>query len=415
MTRGVRLAPAGAGGETTTSAERPIWWIRRRVGVIWFLLLFNTLAWNTASILPMTQSMGQVLTMGALALALLLTLDLNPGLRFRPSVVLSLYTVLALVALVTSARGMAGLGAVVRCVRFLGFVSVLWLLTPYWGRRDLLLARCHLRALVIVTASVVAGVVVAPQYALAGGTTGRLTGVLWPIPPPQAGEYAAVAAGIALLLWLSHSTPKSKRALAMTGAGMMIVLLTQTRTALLAFAGGLVCAVATLYLARRRVRRVVAVGLILAPVLVVSLAPVFLDWFKRDQTSEQLTGLTGRKKVWDRVMDQDRAEINYWLGYGLSNKRFEGLPIDSSWLVAYVDAGIVGVALIAGALAFLLILPAFRPVGPARALAVFLVVYCSIASYTEVGLADSSPYVLHLVVAASLLARPTDDGITIPK
>jgi hypothetical protein len=38
----------------------------------------------------------------------------------------------------------------------------------------------------------------------------------------------------------------------------------------------------------------------------------------------------------------------------------------------------------------------------------FLVVYCAVASYTEVGLGDASPYLLHLVVAASLLASAAD-------
>ncbi|MFF3879093.1 O-antigen ligase domain-containing protein, partial [Streptomyces sp. NPDC001978] len=34
--------------------------------------------------------------------------------------------------------------------------------------------------------------------------------------------------------------------------------------------------------------------------------------------------------------------------------------------------------------------------------------YCAIASYTEAGLGDASPYLLHLAVAASLLAAPAE-------
>ncbi len=33
-----------------------------------------------------------------------------------------------------------------------------------------------------------------------------------------------------------------------------------------------------------------------------------------------------------------------------------------------------------------------------------LILYCLATSYTEVGLGDASPYLLHLAVAASLLA-----------
>ena len=41
-----------------------------------------------------------------------------------------------------------------------------------------------------------------------------------------------------------------------------------------------------------------------------------------------------------------------------------------------------------------------------RACAVFLIAYCAVASYTESGLGDASPYLLHLMIAAGLLAVP---------
>jgi hypothetical protein len=44
--------------------------------------------------------------------------------------------------------------------------------------------------------------------------------------------------------------------------------------------------------------------------------------------------------------------------------------------------------------------------GLRRALALFLVAYCCVASITETGLGDASPYLLHLFVAGSLLAAP---------
>jgi len=46
-----------------------------------------------------------------------------------------------------------------------------------------------------------------------------------------------------------------------------------------------------------------------------------------------------------------------------------------------------------------------RPPSLARACAIFLITYCISASYTEAGLGDASPYLLHLAVAASLLVR----------
>jgi hypothetical protein len=48
--------------------------------------------------------------------------------------------------------------------------------------------------------------------------------------------------------------------------------------------------------------------------------------------------------------------------------------------------------------------------GIRRAVALFLVAYCLVASISETGLGDASPYLLNLVVAASLLAAPAGKG-----
>jgi multisubunit Na+/H+ antiporter MnhF subunit len=91
-------------------------------------------------------------------------------------------------------------------------------------------------------------------------------------------------------------------------------------------------------------------------------------------------------------------------GFGLSNNSFDGLPIDDSWLSIYQDQGIFGDVLCGAILLSLLLIAAFRPRGPTRALALFLLVYCLIASFTETGLGQASTYMLDLTIAASLLA-----------
>ena len=53
-------------------------------------------------------------------------------------------------------------GTIYRTFRLAGFVARLWLLTPWWGRRDLLLVRSHLAVLSAVLGSVVLGLVIAP-------------------------------------------------------------------------------------------------------------------------------------------------------------------------------------------------------------------------------------------------------------
>ena len=44
-----------------------------------------------------------------------------------------------------------------------------------------------------------------------------------------------------------------------------------------------------------------------------------------------------------------------------------------------------------------------RPRSVQRALALFLITYCLVASFTEVGFTDASTYLLELTLAASLL------------
>jgi len=61
------------------------------------------------------------------------------------------------------------------------------------------------------------------------------------------------------------------------------------------------------------------------------------------------------------------------------------------------------VAVCAIILIFLLVMAYFQPRGSRRALALFLVTYALVASFTEVGFTDASPYLLDLAVAASLL------------
>ena len=391
-------------------------WVQRRITLIWGLLFLDVLAFRGGSanlVLPISKSLGQLITGGALAAALLLALSLNRRLEIRPNVVLALATLLAGTALATSVLGAVGVGALIRCVRLIGFLAVLWLLTPWWGRRDLLLVRCHLRALLVVCATVVLGLLIHPSLALSGAGQHRLVGILWPIPAPQVAEYAAVAAGISVILWLSGRMAPTP-AFIIGAAGSVMVLATQTRTAIIGLVVATAVGALTLFVSRSRVRRVVAVALIVVPIAAFALFPVFSIWFNRNQTGAERAGLTGRKQVWDALLASPRSGFNRLFGFGLSDKSFGGLSIDSTWLATYQDEGLVGDAVVAATLVILLVAPFFRPPGAGRAVATFIVVYSTVASYTEVGLGDASPYVLSIVVAASLVAPGRRRGQVAP-
>jgi hypothetical protein len=68
-----------------------------------------------------------------------------------------------------------------------------------------------------------------------------------------------------------------------------------------------------------------------------------------------------------------------------------------------MQEGLFGVGICALTLIFLFAAAVYQPQGLRRALIVFLVTYVSVASFTEVAFTDVSTYLLHLVVAASLL------------
>jgi hypothetical protein len=380
--------------------------VRRRIGWIWGLLFLNVLPYFTKSTLvPMPTSVGKIVTQSALVVALLLALSVNPKVFVRPNWFLILMSVLCITSVMMSVRGYFGLGSVIRAGRLCGFVAVLWLLTPWWGRRDLLLLRFHRRALAVVLGVVVLGLVLMPGRAMAQGGGGRLGGVIWPIPPTQVAHYAAVLAGTTIVLWFAGLV-SARAAAAVSSACVVILVLTHTRTALIGLLVGVLVGGLSLFLSRRRVRKALAVAAIVGGLVAVSFAPFLSAWFTRGESSHELAAFTGRTNVWTELVAQPRTEVNTVFGFGMSNDSFNGLPVDSSWYSTYLDQGLFGDAVDGAVLLLLLVIALFSPKGPRRAVALFLVVYCLIASVTETGLGEASPYLLDLAVAMAVLAVP---------
>ena len=374
---------------------------RRRVQMVWALLVLNVMTFFPGSphLLPIPGIVGKLIAQASLVGALMLVLTVNRPVRVRPSVFIFLLVLLASEALLASIRAEFLFGALFRASRLLTFAMVLWLLTPWWIRRDLLLVRTHLIVLWFILGSVVLGLLAAPGVAM---TEDRLNGILWPIPPTQVGHYAAVAAGLTIVLWLSGLLRRSV-ALASVVVAIPVLLLTHTRTALIAMLAGVLIAGLSLFTARTRVRRFLAIGLGVFAVGALTLSSVVTTWLARGQDSEEVTALTGRRAVWESILDKPRSTFEQLFGFGLSNKSFNGLPIDSNWLGTYYDVGLVGVAITVMLVLFVLTAAWFRPQGPQRALALFLVAYCVVASFTESGLSEASPYLLELTLAASLV------------
>jgi hypothetical protein len=398
----VRPFRAMSSRRAAQTAERRV---HLRVGIIWGLLVLNVLTFTPKqSVLPIPSSVGKAITQGALQLALLMALSVNRRLVVRPNIFLCLVSLLVLGAAIPTMQ-VPHVSAIYRTVRLAEFIAVLFLLSPWWGRRDLLLVRCHLAAMSAVLGSVLLGLLVSPGHARING---RLSGAIWPIPATQVAHYSAVTIGIVVVLWLSGYVNGRITLLVFVVAGA-ILLLTHTRTALVGLVAGILVAGLSLIVAKARVRRLFAIAGAVAAIAIMTLSSVIVSWLARGQGTQQLIDLTGRTQVWSMIVNFPRDKLQEFFGFGLSYTSFNGLAIDSNWLASYMAQGLYGVVVCMMELLFLFVTAYFQPRGVQRALALFLLTYCLVASFTEVGFTDASPYLLELTLSASLLV-PTIGG-----
>jgi O-Antigen ligase len=400
-TRGVALLTQAQ------AAERLERSVHVRVGIAWGLLLFNTLTFFPhSSFLPIPGTVGKAVAQGSLPVALLVLLTINRKAVVRPNVFLCLVSLLVVDTVLTTLAPQT-FGAVYRTFRMAEYVAALWLLTPWWGRRDLLLVRCQLASLWVALGSVLLSLVVSPHRALVGG---RLTGAVWPIPATQVAHYSAEAVGLVVVLWLCGHM-RGRITLIVVVVGVCMLVLTHTRTALAAMIASLVVAGLSLIVAKARVRRFFASVGTVAAVAIMTFSAAITTWLARGQSTQGLDNLTGRTEVWGPLLSFPRDKFQEIFGFGLSASSFDGLPIDSNWLASYEQEGLFGVVVCAMILLFVLGASYFQPRGLQRALALFLVSYALVASFTEVGFTDVSPYLLDLTVAASLLVPTSSAGL----
>jgi hypothetical protein len=374
--------------------------VRGRIKIAYSLLCFNTLTFFPGySVVPIPGKVGKGIAQVALPIAVLILLTINPKLKFRPNVYLCIVSLLVVDAAVTAFASLH-LGTMLRTFRLAEFVAALWLLTPWWGRRDMLLFKCHLGFLYAIVGSVLLGILVSPGKAFA--FQGRLTGDLWPVFPTGIAQWAAVAAGLTVLLWLGRQISGRLASIGIFFA-VTALILTHTRTALAAGVVGFLIAGLSLFTADARVRKFFGTALVAVSVAVLTLAGAITTWLARGEGTAGLTSLTGRTNFWALVLNLPRNKFQEIFGFGLSNASVNGLPIDSNWLSSYMQEGLLGVILCALTLVYLFAACLFQPPGLRRALALFLVTYVLVASFTEDAFTDVSMYMMHLTIAASLL------------
>jgi O-Antigen ligase len=392
----VAFRPRDAVLPRTAQADERL--VRRRVGIVWGLLFLDALTFSAGGPLHIPGVVGKGITQGALVIAFLVALSINRRVVVRPNVFLCLVTLLVIGAIITSLQPQF-FGTIYRTFRLALYVATLWLLTPWWGRRDFLLVRCHIKALAVVLCTVLLGLFVFPGHAIAGG---RLAGVIWPIAATQVAHYAAVMTGLVVMMWLCGHL-RNRVTLVVVLLALVILILTHTRTALIGMIAGILVGGLSLIVAKQRARKLFATAGVVTAIGIMTLSGFITTWLARGEGTQQLTELTGRTPVWAALVNFPRNKFQEIFGFGLSNGSFNGLSIDSNWLASYQEQGLWGDTICAIALLFLLVVAYFKPRGLSRALALFLITYCLIASFTEVGFTDASTYLLELTLAASLI------------
>ncbi|AEY92265.1 hypothetical protein SHJG_6998 [Streptomyces hygroscopicus subsp. jinggangensis 5008] len=385
----------------------------KAVGIVWLLLGLNTLGSAGAkTIVQLPRSLIQLVTMGSLVVAFALALALNVRLRVRPSAFVFLLTLLLVPSVISSVHLESGFGALFRCTRLALFIGTLWLVSRWWDG-SVTFVRHHIRMYFAVLVSVAAGLAISPGAAMPDLYGGRLVGALWPLTPPQIGQYTAVITGLTVLLLLGRQVDRTGAAVVIVPS-LVLLALTHTRTATVGLLVGLALAIGSLLLTSAAARRFFTWAVLCATVAAVGFASALQAWFLRGQSKENFSSLTGRAKVWDALLAAPRTTGERFFGVGLGDKSFGGLPIDNSWLAVYNEQGLIGVSLVAAVLLALGGVALLRPPSLPRACAIFLISYVAISSYTEAGLGDASPYLLHLALAASLLAAPAATPLPTP-
>lgn len=373
-------------------------WLQRRVWATWGLLTFNVLPFGSGSLIPIPATVGKIFPQLSLIVAVVLALTCNKKMAIRPSVFMVLVSLLALECVLTEFFAEYPTGTGFRTSRFILFVVVMWLLTPYWGREDMLLVRCYLKTLVVIIVLQAVGLVIDPGKTLHN----RFAGIIWPITGTQVAHYMAVALGLVLMLWFCREI-STKTALILAPTSAVMLILTHTRTALLGLLGGILVAGLSLITAMPRVRKFFAAIIVISGTIWLSASSAITKWLARGEGTQELTSLSGRTGFWGPLLSYPRTLFQEIFGLGMNNGSFNGLPVDSNWMLSYENQGLWGVTLCALLVIFLYVSASFAPRGPKRALALFLTTYCLVASYTEDGFTEPTAYLLDVFLAASLL------------
>ncbi len=229
--------------------------------------------------------------------------------------------------------------------------------------------------------------------------SGRLEGAIPPLNPNEVTELCSLV--LLVVLWIALVEPVGWLVTAIPVL-LAVVWLTGSRTGLLA----LMLAIAVqLIIARRQPKWLIIGTLSVVPFLVyLFYGTNVLGQFLGRGGSENVTTLNARTVAWSAAFHLHKEFWDQWFGNGLSMVRIPVVAqfrstqiLDSSWVSALVQGGIVGLAL----LAVWVVRVAAASVSaqpPLRPIAVSILIFIVVRSVLESGLIDATPAFLFLVL-----------------
>ncbi|WP_414973596.1 hypothetical protein [Arthrobacter agilis] len=172
-------------------------------------------------------------------------------------------------------------------------------------------------------------------------------------------------------------------------------------------------AAVVLLLGARSLQRFVAVVLVAAvPVLfaVVTYTGLVGTLLNREGETSNFT-LNSRTIAWDVVLQTPFESLQKWVGAGLSVKTvhvkgqyWNDQVLDSSWISALAQTGLIGTAVLAALVLVVLVLNLRG--GSRNALPIALLVFLLIRSFLETGLLDASVTFMVFIALAATFVPP---------
>ena len=352
---------------------------------------------------------GVVVIKAALSLAALALAATAPrhgatwsSLRVGPLPLLACYLAISCVG--AALHGGASATAVLIARVLVITLTVLLLLRAYPGR-TVLSSLCSAMLLLAAVGAATGFGSLAAEGRLYGG-----------IPPLNANEISMlVSIPLACLVWRWTNHVATALDIATVAPLLGVIWLTGTRTGLAAL---LLSCVILVLMAPRVPAPLLSLGLLAIPALLAVLlfTPVLSQYATRGDEASTLT-LNNRTVAWTAALHYADTAVERWFGVGLSVKeipvtamyRTEQI-LDSTWISAVVQSGLLGTATLA-LLVLLTLARAARVAPPYRSLGVAVLTLLVVLSLLESGLFDaSSTFIAFLCFALVMQPLPQQEG-----